>query len=442
MPNARIYIPNKEIDIFQNINKHHHTLVIGQVQSGKTSFILETSFNALNYKGYDLVIIFGGTNNILLSQTRDRIVRENRNHDNILHIESNNTKISTIEKGRKYIINCLKENYHIGWLKNFLKFNTNCNSLIIDDESDFASINCSSNSGKIFEDLKGIFHSFEKSLMLSVTATPFADITLKNSWNFDNIHFLKAPKEYTGIDFFIDNKNELFVTSKLSNKIDLKDYKFWINVLFDHFFRVNKSNSNESQLLVNCHIETQQHEEIYDVILKAIGYIYNNPNLNSKRWIELYKINDNDLKNIKNLIFDIYHYKNLFILNKEKNEKNMPVIEKKHSIIIGGQMLSRGKTFEKLFSLILYNEPKELHSADTLLQKCRMFGYRNNIDHENNLVLSKFMKIYCSDKTLLALCECQILNKILFDNICISQKELKVKLLENNYNYIFLTGKK
>ncbi|MEG1009831.1 MAG: Z1 domain-containing protein [Clostridia bacterium] len=88
----------------------------------------------------------------------------------------------------------------------------------------------------------------------------------------------------------------------------------------------------------------------------------------------------------KEIINYIKENNSFYTLNGKAESGKGNFLEKtfNHEIIIGGVMLSRGVTFENLITELIVNDVETVY-VDTLLQRCRWFGYRNKI--------SKYMKI-------------------------------------------------
>ena len=73
------YFLNNEINstTFLDTNSKKVVLAVGQVQAGKTQFIINTVKEALLDNDYDCALILGGVNNILLEQTEKRFENDN-----------------------------------------------------------------------------------------------------------------------------------------------------------------------------------------------------------------------------------------------------------------------------------------------------------------------------------------------------------------------------
>jgi hypothetical protein len=94
-----------------------------------------------------------------------------------------------------------------------------------------------------------------------------------------------------------------------------------------------------------------------------------------------------------------------------------------NSIIIGGHLVSRGYTFEKLYTTVMFNEPKEKNAADTLLQRARWFGYRNEIIND--------LSVYISEKTLHSFEECLDLQTLFYRMV---EQKCDINLIAQHIN--------
>ena len=413
-------------DIFIETQTARSLLVVGQVQSGKTRFMIEKTKEAFSVQNYDCVILIGGTNNLLLNQTDSRFIDEFKNLD-VKYIEIKSSIYDDIPNG-KVLISTLKSKVQLEKTIHLMKYSwKNKKVLIIDDESDYGGINTSDNEEKpttLHVLIKKLIKSIHNGLHISITATPFADI-LSEYTHFDSIHILKPNNEYTGLKYFSERES-IFVKSIVDVELrEMKGYrKQWIEILIDHIKRVHESKLSVSQLLINTSLLNSVHDDFQK---QFIDYL----NLLSLIPLEqLFGFNSNDepekISEYSNIIKEMKE--NVFCLN----ENNSVWSKKEHSIIIGGASVSRGYTFERLITTVMFNEAKGMVSADTLLQRCRWFGYRRDI--------SDYMKVYCSDKIIKSLQECSILLKIIEENHK-SIEDIRKIIKATEFEFIEPTGK-
>lgn len=406
------FISDEKFKIFDSNIKKEKILVIGQVQSGKTKFMIEQSALALE-SDFDLAIILGGTNNNLLNQTKNRFAKEFSIGDYSI-FDSSDMNYNRIPKNKTLIV-CLKGKTSLEKLISLIDNSFERKAIVFDDESDFGGIDIGKGKpSTIYRLLEEVYEKLEEVKYVSVTATPFADILSKDSNKYRRAHALIPNEEYTGSSFFI--KNEHIYQKIDKDEIDEKD---WLKILIDHIKRVKDFGKDETQMLINNSLETYEHMKTQIKIFEYLDFIRGN-------------FTTLGLSQHKDIIDEICE--NVVVLNQENNSISF---SKKHSIIIGGALVSRGYTFEKLLTALMINTPKLHNSADTLMQRARWFGYRKNDD------IYKFMKVYLPFKVYSALIECNTLTndvyKMIEDNETIHS--VKNKISKIKFDFIKPTGK-
>ena len=387
-------------------NEKEISLAVGQVQSGKTNKIFRIIENSLHNHNFDIIILLGGTTNLLYSQTIDRLENDLlpnlKNIKNLKYLKNDNIKNSTCNENSKYIIVALKQKDYLSEIYNFLysiKYRKNKKILIIDDESDFGSTNNQNDSeSKIYSSIKKIYKIIDNGYLLFVTATPFANIVSRNSLDMlpNNIICWSTPREYTGLKFFNDHRNNVYkiINSTKYDNLSILTDEIWNSL--DYFLKTYIDNYDELSkleeisLLYNIDLNCDNHNKVMNILQKRIKYIKNNTKTHYER---LFNNELKDLDLLKKILNDDIE---LIILNKN-TASNFE--KKKINIYIGGNLISRGNTFKNLIVEFFVNVSKNKISIDTLLQRCRWFGYR--------LDIYKYMKIFINQTTMDALLEAQ-----------------------------------
>ncbi len=417
-PTNGIWVPTDSDPLNLEDSSKHRALIIGQVQSGKTKFMIEQTERALE-SNFDTVIIIGGTNNNLLSQTQNRFFKK---FEEFIFFDIKGTSRTAIPNG-KSIITTLKGKDSLIKIKEIIKNSYDKKILIFDDESDFGSINTSSSEEPttINKLLNEIYEEIHSGLLVSVTATPFADLISDNSKNIKYAYIIKANEEYTGISFF-ENNDDIYKTLEIEKSSKILPKKLSYSIITDHIKRVVQSGEKSSQILLNSSLGKIYHDRDFTNFSQIINELLSIPLNNifeDDQRDKAYKI----LKEIS---------ENIIIMNQDGNYN---YDEEKHSLVIGGSLVSRGFTFSKLFTTVIINEPLGKQSADTLLQRARWFGYRRKI--------YKYMKVYTTDTIRSSLTECEelvnYLNKLLEEN---SIEDISKKLKNIKFDFIEITGKK
>ena len=210
-------------------------LVIGKIQSGKTTSF--TSVLALaRDNDYKIAIIIAGRTNLLLKQTFERLNKD-LSIDNDLNISVNKDAYERDladvlirqlnrrqKKSRLFVIPVLKHQDHLKKIKDHLshpllqnELKTN-SVLIIDDEADQASLNTfartnaskgEDNASAIFSAIRNLRNVIPNHSFIQYTATPQANLLLDTfsllspDWHV----ILKPGTKYTGgIEFFTNQK--------------------------------------------------------------------------------------------------------------------------------------------------------------------------------------------------------------------------------------------
>ncbi|WP_104708101.1 hypothetical protein [Helicobacter ailurogastricus] len=236
-------------------------MVVGHVQSGKTTNYASLITKAVD-AGYKFIVVLSGTNiNLLRNQTQVRInemfvgrnhkgmvgvgvidpseekqpisftteendfnVRDAKRNSHGLNFETINTPILlVIKKYQKSISNV------ITWLKSHSKNKIGKHAmLLIDDESDWGSTNTKTDEDPtaINREMRGLLKLFKKSTYVAYTATPFANIFIdhtegerrvetkdgknadisKDLFPRDFIYALDVPSNYCGAQKIFTNR--------------------------------------------------------------------------------------------------------------------------------------------------------------------------------------------------------------------------------------------
>ncbi|MCH8034843.1 MAG: Z1 domain-containing protein [Bacteroidetes bacterium] len=442
-------IENPELHTFSR-----YGMVVGHVQSGKTA-----NYSALVCKAADagykfIVVIAGGINN-LRNQTQGRLNESFVGQDKGTPVgagigyskrERLPISLTTIERDfnkqdadrNSHTVNfdnisvpillVIKKNTRtlsnvISWLKNQYKNQVaNHAMLLIDDESDYASINVNEEAdpSTINKKLRKLLSLFYKSSYVAYTATPYANIFIDHEAGQDDlgrdlfpkdfIYALDAPSNYFGA-------RKIFVDTDDKHLISIDDYLedippkhkkdfslpsipqslydairlFLLNIAI-RALRGQKEKHNSMLVHVTrftmVHQKTAAHIEIYvSKIKKEINAYCKLPDA------EKYSKTMKDLKATLE-----YHYPNGefgwnkvieslcsivdTILVREVHQKTKIPLEYRKDIntnviVVGGTSLSRGFTLEGLsVSYFLRNTI----FYDTLMQMGRWFGYRSEYE--------------------------------------------------------------
>lgn len=443
------HIEDPKIKKFQRLG-----MVVGHVQSGKTSNYAGLVCKAAD-AGYKFIVVIAGGMNNLRDQTQKRLLESFVGSDSgkqvgvglgnqnlrtqpisltTIHKDFNKQDADKNAQGNNFdntsvpILIVIKKNTSIlknvlKWLKSHYPNKINHSMLLIDDESDYASINTKEddNPTAINKAIRNLLNHFNQSSYVAYTATPYANIFIdhttesedygKDLFPKDYIYALDAPTNYFGAKkvFVLDEDEERKSIVEIDdNEVVLplkhkKGYKieelpksledavrlFVLNVGIRYLRGdVNKHNSMLIHISRFTNMHQQMREKInlyltklersidsfileknsytYDKYIKELFETYN-------KYYSLGKIEEewDDIrfalsKTTKTIVIREVHQLSKIPLEYVDNSPT-------NAIVIGGASLSRGFTIEGLS--VSYFLRTTIY-YDTLMQMGRWFGYR------------------------------------------------------------------
>lgn len=424
--------------VFEDSNiEKEIVLCIGKVQSGKTNKMFKVFKKALSEFGYDIVIILAGTTTFLVEQTNKRLLEQK--DDNFTYLIRDDVKFAKYKEGNKYVLSVFKNNTGLEAAYDFLYTIDKLSDkkiLILDDESDFASVNIKQNDlSSTYSNILKLYNFIYNGKLLQVTATPFANIVSSNSTHLYPRRAIcwSNPDSYTGLNEFDENK-DITYTKINCDKYDPLSYKNIIDDVVKYFITtiINNydflSKKDELSCLFNVDLDTDTHKIVIEYINWALKKIPNNLQIIYEKYIDN---NEVSYEKFYQLISNILKEIQVIELNSTVDQKK----KKKYNFYVGGTLISRGNTFENLITEMIINNPKiGKVSVDTLLQRCRWFGYRNDI--------FSFMKIFMTVNIYESLIESKQYISILtngqhsIDDLC-----RKIKILDSKSVFVKSTGK-
>lgn len=460
-----IVMNNIESPDINNFNRYG--MVVGHVQSGKTANYAALICKAAD-AGYKFIVVIAGGINNLRNQTQERInesfIGRDNNGNQIgagkgnASLEKLPISLTTVERdfnkqdadrnsqGSNFdntntpIVLVIKKNTNtlknvIKWLESQYKNKIDKHSmLMIDDESDYASINTKDEEDPtaINIRLRKLLSLFNKSCYVAYTATPYANIFIdheaghnevgRDLFPKDFIYSLDAPSNYFGArKIFLDsNQKHLVAVDDYLDDIPSKHPKDFplLSIpksLYEamHIFILNiairtlrgQGNQHNSMLIhatrfTLVHQKFALHAETYiekfKVDIDAYSKLNNAVQLsdlisslkntfdarddieNKPKWIDILTILSDVLETI---VIREVHQKTSVPLEYRKDRVT-------NAIVVGGTSVSRGYTLEGLsVSYFLRNTV----FYDTLMQMGRWFGYRTNYEDLCKVYMSETM---------------------------------------------------
>ncbi|MGE7983343.1 Z1 domain-containing protein [Solibacillus sp. NPDC093137] len=441
-------------------------MVVGHVQSGKTGNYAALLCKAAD-AGYKFIVVIAGGMNNLRNQTQDRINEAfvgkvgaeyvgvgtyggfepkkqpvtlttptkdfNKNDadklSNGLNFDSiKNPIVIVIKKNTNSLKNVIK------WITDQYKNGISEHAmLVIDDESDYASINTKEEEDPtiINEQIRKLLNIFGKSAYVAYTATPYANIFIDykaekeylglDLFPKDFIYALDAPSNYFGAQkIFLDPKKKHLVpvedyieiiplNHKKTHRLDVLPHSleeamrlFIMNIAIRNLRGQEKDHNS---MLVHITRFTDVHKDIaihvtkyLDMFKKSlISFSYSSSSMNANE--HMVNFYDTFTKRYKNLEFtweqviqraaDLVESVKVFDIH---TQTKVPLVYDKevqtNAIVVGGTSLSRGYTLEGL-SVSYFLRTTIFY--DTLMQMGRWFGYRTNYEDLCKLYMTEDM---------------------------------------------------
>ena len=382
-----------------NITANKDSFVIyGEPQSGKTELMISLTAKILD-KGHKIIVILLNDNDQLLQQNLDRFINSG--------VDPAPVDISGILLeyigDKTWIIFCKKNIRHLERLID--KLRNKSKMVIIDDEADFASPNAKVNKSKRTA-INNAIHKLlgTDGIYIGVTATP-ARLDMNNT--FDNITedwiCFDPNEDYLGKEVFfpLDFKSQQHSTNFLPSTGDDPTHlreallSFFVNVAYINLFDVNVrdqiiTNGQENahfSFLIHTSGKTANHKTDEEIVNKVIDSLSNDEHKQFPKYTETMYIDasnkygsDKAVKIVQFVLINIRR-KVTEVLNAERKSRgkfllnltNPPAL---FTVVIGGNIISRGITFNNLLGMFFTRDVKHRMQQDTYIQRARMFGNR------------------------------------------------------------------
>ncbi len=375
-----------------NASQSRSFVIYGEPQSGKTEMMISLTAKLLD-EGHKIIVILLNDSVQLLNQNLDRFRRSTidptpKNYSEILDP-------SIVIGNSEWIIFAKKNSRDLQKLIN--KIGNFDNKIIVDDEADYATPNAKINKGeqtKINELVGNLLGS--NGVYIGVTATP-ARLDLNNTFENENERWIDFPShpEYTGQDVFFPTTLEKLhdIEYGLNLLPDTGDSpRFLRRALFSFFVNVahlnSKVNSSEKNygMLVHTSGKKVDHTEDYKQIIKTINCLKNHNDKNFDSYVkDIWEIAHERYPGEEDLLvqyaIDHISRNDVVVLNSDRiveDTRRATTPSTPFTITIGGNIVSRGVTFENLLSMFFTRDVKHKIQQDTYIQRARMFGSRNS----------------------------------------------------------------
>lgn len=368
-------------------------VIYGEPQSGKTEMMICLTAKLLD-DGHRFIVHLLNDSVDLLGQNMKRFHSSGLAPaaQNFMEIRDPSINI----KSGQFVVFCKKNGNNLRDLIN--KIGSTKGIVVIDDEADYATPNSKINKNEktpINELIEKVIG--DTGHYVGVTATP-ARLNLNNTFNNDSKIWVKFPphRMYTGQDtFFPMNLEEVGVVN-LEYRLTLMgdkgdDGKCERAALFG--FMVNAAHLNltsdqERNFSFLVHTSGKKVDHRFDLeVFRTIFSILTDPSHGKfekyvkEIWdISRNRYNDISANNITKYIINNISRNTLIVLNSEPDFKNFggnaTTPSALFTIVIGGNIVSRGVTFNNLLSMFFTRDVKNKLQQDTYIQRARMFGAR------------------------------------------------------------------
>jgi hypothetical protein len=389
-------------------------LALGYVQSGKTTQMIALTAAAYD-AGYRVVVALLGSTNLLLDQNSNRFIEnlqiDVRTDFRWVSIKNPNgkpgvSKISeNLDKDRIILIPVLKHKGRITQLAEVLAQcgMANIPTLILDDEADQASLNSKVNEdteSKIYEAIGKLRESAPQHLYVQFTATPYAQLLLEPSDRLapEFVEFLMPGQGYVGgREFFIDNADKVVrpisIMDEQSASTKLLDVPPSLLQATANFIAgsalllVNDPTAKTISMLVHS-THKNKVQSVYHFLMKRLIKNWKDTISDDFSSIPVEILAERDRlvsKGALNISDEEFHEKIKYVLkevifwlvNSASDVKKVNWLEGPIHILVGGNKLDRGFTVEGL--TVTYMNRPTTEQIDTLEQRARAFGYRNDL---------------------------------------------------------------
>lgn len=415
-------IPNAFNDKTSNVG-----LIVGKVQSGKTSVMIASAAMAFE-NGHRAVIALLSATELLLTQNYERFKSTfNKIGNNSIKVYqvSKDGDFGAIKKeelsylykhGKQILICVLKHKIRINSVTEQLSgtgYLEDC-TLVFDDEGDDVSQNTASPKKKFgFDDnnnfieqnfsatnlaIKNFKEHFKRVSYVSVTATPESIILLQNIQHLSPDFVLTTPPGigYCGLSYFHSEHRDDLIHIMDEESADINETRKIPSTLKEalaHFVAgcfirsIREGNSDfkhsmmihSSRLIIN-HSNVTKKIESYLKTIKDSTLTKGNY---ATKFLSLVQehINSIEPQSINfsyDELFEILDSLKITCMNGTTGFNNISSLQEvlPYHIFIGGDLLDRGVTISGLAVVYIVRE-SNIGQMDTLLQRARWFGYKH-----------------------------------------------------------------
>ena len=395
---------------------HKTGLVLGYVQSGKTTAMMALTAAAAD-QGYSIIVAFLGSTNLLLQQNTERIIQQlgiSERNDYRWVAVSNPKGLAAAADISGWLKKDLKRVIFIPVLKHAGRISDLAETLanvpdidfekvlIIDDEADQASLNTLVRSGeesRTYSAIDTLRSHLKNHAFIQFTATPYAPLLLESSDPLFPrfVKFLEPGTGYTGGREFFINKSERVVryipaADETTKALPLEvpsslESALWNFIIGSAILSATIKDSTPVSMLIHPSPRKDAQERFLFLITRKLASISRSlekgTNIGDLPLVakeELERLMESGAARLQEdelfarILFVLGEVK-LWLLNSATAVKKIDWNISPFHILVGGNKLDRGFTVEGL-TVTYMNRPSS-DQVDTIEQRARAFGYRS-----------------------------------------------------------------
>ena len=365
-------------------------VIFGEPQSGKTEMMIALNAKLLD-EGYPIIINLMTDSIDLLEQSLSRFRSSGLNPSPkpFSDLPDDPKRL----KGGNWVVFCKKNAKDLEKLIELLRLEKKL--IVIDDEADYASPNGNINKSD-FNKTK--INSLISKLLASdgtyigVTATP-ARLNLNNTFQNESemwVDFAPHP-DYVGQDFFFPDDGEFryslntFSIDQGDEKAELKNAILHFLCGVAHLHTIGKQSN--FTMLVHTSGKKDEHAEDVELIQSTLATLSSpaSPSFESLRkklFMVAKKFSPSDPEQLGEFVLRNINCNVVVEINSSKPKPGkVAAISNPTSLFsfgVGGNIISRGVTFDNLLSMYFTRTVKGKFTQDTYIQRARMFGTRED----------------------------------------------------------------
>lgn len=370
--------------------KSRSFVIYGEPQSGKTEMMIALTAKLLD-SGHRIVIHLLNDSVDLLGQNLRRFKKSGLSPSPKPFNEVIDSTVK-IDDG-EFVIFCKKNSSDLRKL--IEKLEGVDGKVIIDDEADYASPNSKVNKGEKTK-INALIEKLlaKKGIYIGVTATP-ARLDLNNTFENDHEQWVDFPphKKYTGQDtFFPMDRNDPGFGFRLHFLPDTDDspkyikeslYRFLVTVAHLNLKAAKETNYG---MLIHTSGKRIDHKDDKTVIETILNELNDEKNAKYEKHIRsIWECGASMFAGsedaVTNYIVQNKNRTSIVLLNSDRHNPNLEDASDPVSlftIIIGGNIVSRGVTFNNLLTMFFTRDVRHKIQQDTYIQRARMFGARGD----------------------------------------------------------------